>query len=353
MTESARGRATALAAAAAGAVTALPAAVLAAPFWVAGALTRWLPQVVTLGPRVSSWPELLEYVPEVGWRSRPNLDAYAQADELFHVTTDDEGWRGRLRIEDADLVVFGDSYAFGHGVDDEEVYSQHAGDLAVKALGSDGYSMVHAVLWMERLRDRIAGKTVLWMVYAANDLYDNLRPNYGRYRMPYVRKRHGRWEIHTDHVSQEPWPCAEPHAGYLTEFARLCTPGLESARAVEAAAYLIHRAGQVCEEAGASLLVLSVPRREQIDSERLATFRERSPDPQRFDPSLPDEGLSRACEEAGVPFVALAGHLRAEDYQIDDIHWTPAGNAKVGRLLAAIHEKRLVPGTASPPWGEG
>lgn len=317
----------------------LPAMAVASPFWLASSLTSSISATVPLGPGVTPWPELLRYVPEIGWHSHPNLDAVALADRIFHVTTDAEGWRGHQSIDGADVLVFGDSYAFGHGVNDDEVYANHTDDVVVKPLGSDGYSMVHAVLWMERLRPRMMGKVVAWMVYAGNDLYDNLRPNYGRYRMPFIHSRGGEWEIHTAHVSDEPWPCVDGSVHYPKELAKLCTPGWETDRALDGARYLIQRAAQACAEAGASLVVLSVPRREQIDADRIEGFRASSPLPERFDPSLPDVGLSQACAAAGIPFVALSEVLEAEDYQVRDIHWTPSGNAKVGRWLARRYKE--------------
>lgn len=317
-----------------GLLRSLLAAAAAAPFSFASRLTRSIANAAPLRPSVTPWPELLRYVPEIGWHTRPNLDAFALADDVFHITTDAEGWRGNQSIEGADVLVFGDSYAFGHGVNDEEVYAHHTDGVVVKPLGSDGYSMVHAVLWMERLQQRMAGKFVIWMVYAGNDLHDNLRPNYFRYRMPFIRERAGEWELHNEHVSQEPWPCDDGPVSYPTELAKLCTPGPETDRAMAGAHFLIQRAARVCARAGAPLVVLSVPRRDQIDPDRIDDLRKRSPEPDRFDPSLPDVELAAACAEEGVPFVALSEVLAAEDYQIADIHWTPAGNAKVGRWLA-------------------
>ena len=49
--------------------------------------------------------------------------------------------------------------------------------------------MVQTLLWMERLKDRLAGKLVVWLVFYGNDLMDNLHPNFDRYRTPFVRSR--------------------------------------------------------------------------------------------------------------------------------------------------------------------
>lgn len=334
-----RGRARALGAL--GAALALPAAAALAPFWAVAALTRRLPSYVRLEPaNTLAWRELLHYVPELGWQTRPNLEAYCYADDIFRLTTDEEGWRGRLPLDDADLLVFGDSYAFGHGVNDDQVYTNYTGDVRAKALGSDGYSMVHAVLWMERLASRMVGKSAMWLVFPGNDLYDNLKPNYGRYRMPFARRTPKGWTIDAAHVNETPWPIHEEHPSYLTELARLCTPSPETDRALEAAGYLVERAAQICRRAEVDLTLLSVPRRAQIDPALQPDLRRRSPNPAAFDPTIPDKALEAHCATSGVRFVPLAQHLTPAAYQRYDIHWQPSGHITVGELMATIHREQ-------------
>lgn len=319
----------------------VPAAVLAGPFWLVSALTRRLPTVLPLEPDALPWEELLEFAPQVGWKPRAHLDAHGRADGTFRITTDHEGWRGSVTLDEAETVVFGDSFAFGHGVDDQDVFAEHMSSGPTKPLGSDGYSMVHAVLWMERLFPRLRGKRLIWMIYLGNDLYDNLRPNYGPYRMPYVRKREASWEIVTDHVSQQPWTITSEYASYLDELAVLCTGGWASDRMLEAAEHLITRAVAGARRAGADLHVVTVPRREQIDAGGLDRLRARSPQPERFDPGLPDARLRATTNDMGIPFLALADHLTASDYQERDIHWTPAGNRKVAGVLDRLLQGEL------------
>lgn len=321
----------------AGPVLLWPVVVLAAPLWGISALTRWLSGRRLLEP--PSFPEqLVEYEPVVGARTRPNLDTHGRAQDVFRLTTDAEGWRGRTALDEADVVAFGDSFAFGYGVDDADVYTERAPGLNVKAVASVAYSMVHGVLWMRRLAPRLRGKTVVWLVYCGNDLADNLRPNQGRYRMPFVRGEPGQsWELVTEHVSPEPWPFTSPGSSNPQLLAEFCTPSWYSQRVFAAADFLIAEAARTCDQAGASLAVVSVPHAMHVkEPARVAAL---SPDPARVDLALPDRRLEQSCTRQGVPFLPLEGHLGPGHYWREDMHWNPKGHRVVGGLVADLHRK--------------
>ena len=77
-----------------------------------------------LEPRFVTWSELVEIYPTIGWKQKPNLDVWTMADDVFHVTTDSDGWRGNATtVADSNLLVFGDSHSFGHGINDSDHFS--------------------------------------------------------------------------------------------------------------------------------------------------------------------------------------------------------------------------------------
>src|SRR3990172_7833003 len=163
-------------------VTAFPGPLVAAlllapavPFVVVAILTRSLSRF--LERRAVTWQELLEFAPTVGWRPKPNLNTYARADKVFQLTTDTEGWRGQRSIGESEVIVFGDSFAFGYGVDDKAFFANIKSKVRIKAIGANGYNMVQALQWMERLSSQLKGKLVVWFIFVGNDLYDNLQPN--------------------------------------------------------------------------------------------------------------------------------------------------------------------------------
>lgn len=320
------------------AVALIPALLVAVPFFAAAGVTRFAESRRRQEADAVSWRQLVEYTPEIGWRPRANMDVYGHADEAFRLTTGPDGWRGTGPVSEADMVVFGDSFAFGHGAEDDEMYTNFCAGLNVKPIGSDGYSMVHALMWMRRFGTELAGKLVVWFVYCGNDLHEALLPNMGRYRMPFVRERGDDWEIVTDHVDTEPWPFPSSH-NYHEWLAEMSCPTPTSDRVFSAADYLIRQAHEVCTRAGARLLVVSVPMRVQLSRRGQAQLAALAPDRQAFDVDRMDAKLRESCDRLNVPFVALKQHLSPGHYLLKDIHWTRQGHRRVGQLLTRLYDE--------------
>ncbi len=342
-------------AAAAGLFLAVPVLLVGLPFWGMGFAVRagsglWRRMRIEASP----WQELVRFEPVVGWRPRAGLRAYAEGSRVFRLTTDREGWRGRATLEDAGIVVFGDSFAFGHGADDGDFFADLRKHPTVKSVGANGYNMVQALLWMERLSDRLGDKLVVWFVYYGNDLYENLRPNLDRYRMPFVRQQEGSdWEIVTSHVREEPWPFPTPRR-YYARLAEICCPTFLSERVFAACRYLIRRGQSVCGEAGASLAIMGIPDITQISTEGIHRLEMAAPAGQRPDAALPDRRLREICGQFGLPFVALRDHLGPEHHQEGDCHWNRRGHRRVAALLAELHARRVTsPATEMAPARHG
>lgn len=322
-----------------GTIAVLPLVVATIPFWLIGGLTRLISRGLERRPQ--AWQELIVYEPKVGWRARAGLDTYALADEPFHLTTGADGWRGRRTFEDADILVFGDSFAFGYGADDERMYSEQENDLRIKPIGINGYNMVQSLLWMERYAPRLGGKIVVWLVYYGNDLYENLCPNLAQYRMPFVRQSRTSddWEIVTEHVSEEPWRIGAKRE-YLARLAEICAGGYLSSRAFSACEFLIRRAKAICEGAGARLVVVGAPDSSQLGgAARLVRV---SPAGVRIDPELPDRRLSEICQRLEVGFVSLTREFGLEDFKAGDVHWTPGGHRRFAAVLKRIAREQPV-----------
>ena len=101
--------------------------------------------------------------------------------------------------------MFGDSHAFGHGIDEKHFFANLNRRLRIKSFGVSGYSMVQPLLWMRELAHHLENKLVLWLVFLGNDLADNLEPAQYHYRMPFVRETNDRskWEIGKKHIESK------------------------------------------------------------------------------------------------------------------------------------------------------
>jgi hypothetical protein len=297
-------------------------------------------------PGVVSWKQIMQFEPVIGWKPKPNVSAFIRHDGIFHITTDSLGWRGSTTIDESDILVFGDSYAFGYGVSDSEFFANLLKGIKIKTIGTNGYNMVQGLLLMERMRNHLNGKVVVWMIYYGNDLYENLQPNLDKYRMPFVRSVNGmsEWEIISNHVSPLEWPFYSKR-DYYGKLAEICSPTLLAERVYSACEYLILEGARVCIESNARLVVLSIPDITQINEEKIALLRERAPIPEKFDPDLPDIKLKLICERNAIPFVTLKDHLDSSHYKTRDVHWNEMGNQRVAYLLKEIflqYYKRVV-----------
>jgi len=317
-----------------------PVVLLALPFWLIAGGTRLVHDgLMTLKPRVAPWQQLIEYCPEIGWKPKPNMSTYAYADKPYRVATDQDGWRGRASVEASELVVFGDSYAFGYGVSDGDHFAELSRRIKIKAIGVNGYNMVQTLLWMQALAPKLRGKLVVWFIYHGNDLFENLQPNLDKYRMPFVRRadKSGAWEILTAHVSDEPWD-GDRDRDYYAALAAICTPTTTlSQRAFSACEFLIRQAHTLCAQIGARLAVISIPDITQISETHMQKLSAVAPDPGYFDPTLPDTRLRAMCKALGIDFIPLREHLKIEDHKLHDAHWNERGHRRVARLLEELH----------------
>jgi hypothetical protein len=313
-------------------------------FAAISALTRRL--AVRFEPRISAWDEVIAFDPTIGWKSKPNLRTYCLADDVFQITTDADGWRGTdTTLADAEVVVVGDSHAYGHGIDDRDFFGHICRVPRVKAIGVSGYNMVQELLLMQQVGAHLANKIVVWFIFLGNDLADNLEPSMMQYRTPFVRLRSetGRWEIVTDHLSPEPWPFImlryrEVNYDRLT---KICSPSFVSDRAFAACEYLIAEGASLCERARARLIVMTIQDPKMITQEGLRTLYAHGADPQCFDPTLPDRRVRSICDRLGIPFIAGADHFTARDFKERDDHWNQRGHRRMADILRRLCEDDL------------
>lgn len=329
------------------AVVAVPCLILLLPaFVVAGGLLLFASCVRGIGrllePSFVPWTELMTFDPTLGWRPRPNLDTHylAARDDIFRVVTDREGWPGTRSVDESAVVVVGDSFAFGYGVDTGRSFADVNSEVTVKGIGAPGYSMVQSVLLMEQLGKRLAGKLVVWFVCLENDLEDNLVPAMWHYRAPFVRLSHadGEWEIASEHVNSTHWKTSIPGRKRLLPY--LCAPGPIADRVFAGSDYLISRASAFCNRTGAQLALVTCPDPSQLTPAANAQLAALSGnEPGSCDASLPDRRIAESCERYGVTYIAGMNHLSQRDYKrIEGLHWNARGHRRMADVLGRLYE---------------
>jgi hypothetical protein len=312
-------------------------------FGAIASLTKLLAHL--LEPRSVLWSEVIEFHPTIGWKQKPNLDVWTMAHDVFHVTTDSDGWRGNTTtLTDSDLLVFGDSHAFGHGMNDRNHFASQSRGVRVKVVGADGYNTVQQVLLMRELVNYLHGKCVVWFIFLGNDLLDNLEPSMEHYRIPFVREHAEArgWEIVTSHIDPAPWPIVarryrETNYDRLT---KLFTPTFVSNRAFSALEYLIGEGASVCKKAGARLIVMTIPDLKTLDKKGLDLLYAHGADVDSFDPDLPDRTIRAICHRLNLPFVAGTDHFGAEHYKKYGDHWNRLGHNQMANLLINLYERQ-------------
>lgn len=284
------------------------------------------------------WTEVIQYDRFLGWKNKPNLKVNCLAEDIFQLTTDEDGWRGTLGIHEADMVIFGDSFSFGYGVGDKYYFANLTKNRAVKALGSPGYNMIQEYMLMESLRPLLDGKIILWFIYIGNDLYENLQPNMMSYRSPYLRMERttAEWLIETSHLSPKEWPYnVEAHIEdtQYRMVADICADSYFSRRAYLACEELILRGKILCESMGAELKIISIPDALQLSAEGINILKSHASHPKRFDVNLPDNNLSNICQKLKLNFIPLKKYLKTKHYNKIDKHWNASGNKIVAKIL--------------------
>jgi lysophospholipase L1-like esterase len=116
--------------------------------------------------------------PYLGFRYRPNFTGrLARGDLDFTFTTDEKGFRNTSPLPDeADIVVLGDSMAFGYGVPDDATWSHQLTmqfpDYTVSNFGLIGGAPQQYLRILETEALALHPKLVLFMLFLGNDLND-------------------------------------------------------------------------------------------------------------------------------------------------------------------------------------
>ena len=326
-----------------GLLLSLPIVMIILFLWLVSALTRTVAHYYEKS--AVAWQQIIEFDSLLGWKSKPNLHVSCIAEpagEIFKIITDSNGWRGHTNLHDSDIVVFGDSFAFGYGVDDADCFfNLRTEKPKIKSIGVPGYNMAQELLCMQRLAPQLRDKPVVWLVYVGNDIYDNLKPNHLHYRRPFVRhlRDTDQWEIYNAHVTLSRWPY---HSGrQLIEHHEMLGNTYSSSflgkRAYSACEYLIASAQDLLNRFGAELVVVTIPDIFELSSNGTQRLLLYSADPATFDPNLPHRRIESICSRLGVKYFSAKDSFQIDDYNPRDRHWTPSGHQRIKEFMIRLH----------------
>ena len=139
----------------------------------------------TWAPRTPRLTAFWQFDPDLGWAHVPSTGGPFQApgfDTLVAINSD--GFRGPEIAESKDpsrlrVVVFGDSFVWGFGVNQEEIFTTRmesgCPSLEVINLGVSGYATDQELLLLKK-RGAAYAPDIVILLFASNDVASNARP---------------------------------------------------------------------------------------------------------------------------------------------------------------------------------
>lgn len=280
--------------------------------------------------------------------------------------TDARGFRNDVEPDARphDVVVLGDSFAFGSGTTQDETWvhrltSEHG--LAAYTMGFPGspwQGCVNAQIDLPGVAVREGGALV-FMLFSGNDLDDVWKESLDpaelgwpapwwtqlQVRLESWRKRSPFHHLRRRSAAAEPGPppvvTARTPGGapalFYRQYVAAAARSREQVRAHPGYASVVaslRRARSLAEARGLRFVVVCAPTKAEVHPEAL-------PDAGPFRPGAFAEEMAEVCRADGVPCLDLLPLLRAhvasgggDVYWPDDTHWSPAGNEVVAREVA-------------------
>lgn len=324
---------------------------------------------IFLWPSTSWWPTgmyVADADPGLAFRLAPHFDGTVKNRTEYRVRTNSLGFRGgEPRTEGVrNVAVFGDSFAFGQGVEDDETFPAVIGrgldpdSYQVINTGVCAYSPAQEYRTYKELSARMVLDTVVIQLFENDILDQDALPVQGVYDGSLYNNppktpvqfaglwvlRHSEFASHLLYL----WKYnAWRHAGmpeYLSaDYGTVNASRIESTKAL-LQQWIREAAGQ-----GQRVLVLWIPRREQVERAvpgRLAAWEREG---KRIDLDADHRWLRPVLEqEATVEYVDVVSAFRASyatggpDLYLDnDGHLNAEGNRVVGEAVLATLRTRM------------
>jgi hypothetical protein len=293
--------------------------------------------------------------------------------------TDSRGYRNPTDMNQADVIMLGDSFVEGWRISDEQTMArelQRRLDRPVANLGVAGYGPMQELVVLKKDGLRLKPSVVVWFFFEGNDIYDDeafeafledqaadpsaqpkdLAAQESFRRRSFTMNALGlliRWV-----VPSRFWPGGNPH----TDFGQLSLPGREdqtvyfldssplipwSDHEVECwkrSQRTLQQGADICRKEGIHLLLCYIPVKYRVYGQ-FVTFPPGSACLSYDVWPLP-ELFADFCRSSDIPFLDLTEFLQENlrsggmPYSAGDVHWAPEGNTLVADRLVQEIQKR-------------
>lgn len=256
------------------------------------------------------------------------------------------------------LCILGDSFAFGHGVEDQETVAsrlQVLTGLQVMNAGVMSYGTRQATGRLRQLSRVVRPDLCVLLFYAGNDLMDNIRPaltvrdgyvmNPAQELTPWrrlklwIKYRSGLYRVAANLLSDPVIPdlCGNNPSFGFGAFRRTSPPEIE--RAWQATRDCLGELQELCESIGSKLVVVCIPTRFQVEDAWWERHKAQCNfDESEFDLRRVQAVLGAYCNEHGLPFLDPLDDFRVVHdslyYQaLLEMHLNPEGHARLAENL--------------------
>lgn len=302
--------------------------------------------------------------PELGWAPLPNITALHRKGDLSGlVHQNNYGLRGPDDMQlnkttgKKRVLVLGDSYTWGYGVNQTELFSApevHGTNDEILNFGVSGYGTDQEYLFYQRAGTNFVVDEVVVALNPYNNVAHNLAPNQYGYLKPYFTLENQQLILHTDHIRNRTkhsiFSSLDHHSrvwNLLCEVRRVLGNSLERYRGVAEAREAEYRPEDVSERdrAGVDLTVAILKKLKEAASAQKADFSVIFiPYKPHIDKRLPYNNplvplIAAGLTQAGITYrepypeflkAALAG---VHPFHDPDNHFGPEGHALFAKFL--------------------
>ena len=276
-------------------------------------------------------PACAQYDAELTYILKPGACTFANVEFSTELRVNRAGLRDDdAALEAPDVIVLGDSYAMGWGVQQDEtlprVLARASGRKVLNA-GISSYGTVREMKLLDRLDT--SNLKVLVVQYHDSDIVENLAFRDQGGRIPVLGAEEYKATVDWYLARQDYWP-GKYMSGLFLKLTRLETPDPNAPRMPAALSSL--------EEAKLFLNVLAHGTRKPLDDIKVVVFEasEQIRPPRSFlaNVAVASRGDDYPAYIRGLRAVDVAPLLEESDFYNLDDHFRASGHAKVGQALA-------------------